>query len=168
MSLGESFGTCMRKYVDFSGRARRSEYWWFYLAVTLIMIPFSIAFLIAFVPAAEELIDLAEEQKTITAQQFFDAVDWGRLVGPGLLLGGVWLFFLVPMLAVTVRRLHDIGLSGWMYLVVFVPFGLGSAAMLVMCVIDGQAKENRWGVDPKADERPLWGQVREAPPPLGG
>ncbi|MBN2177486.1 MAG: DUF805 domain-containing protein [Demequinaceae bacterium] len=168
MGFGEAFGTCMRKYANFSDRARRSEYWWFYLAVILITFPFVIAFGLAFLPAAEDLIDLLEDQETPTAQQVIDLVQWDQLVGPGLLLAGVWLLFFLPMLAVTVRRLHDIGLSGWLYLVVFVPFGLGSAAMLVMCVIDGQAKENRWGPDPKADERPLWGQVREAPPPLGG
>ncbi len=33
-----SFSVCMRKYVDVSGRARRSEYWWFYLATTLISV----------------------------------------------------------------------------------------------------------------------------------
>jgi uncharacterized membrane protein YhaH (DUF805 family) len=167
MGFGQAFSTCMRKYVNFTGRARRSEYWWFYLAICLIMTPFAIAFLIAFIPAAEDLINLLEDGQTPTAQMFIDNVDWDQLVGPVLLFGGVWLIFVLPNLAVTARRLHDIGLTGWLMLVSLVPY-VGGAALIVMCVIDSQARENRWGPDPKADERQLWGQVREAPPPLGG
>jgi uncharacterized membrane protein YhaH (DUF805 family) len=158
----------MRKYADFTGRARRSEYWWYYLAVILIMIPFGFAFMIAFIPAAEDLINLLEDGQTPTSQMVLDNVDWDQLVGPGLLVCAVWLVFLLPNLAVTARRLHDIGLAGWWMLVVCVPFGIGSAALLVMCVIDSQARENRWGPDPKADERLGWGRVQEAPPPIGG
>jgi uncharacterized membrane protein YhaH (DUF805 family) len=168
MSFGESFGTCMRKYANFSDRARRSEFWWFYLACLLITFPFQVAFGIAFLSAGEDLIDLIEKEKTATFQQVIDNIEWSELVKPGLLLAGVSVVLFVPLLAVTVRRLHDIGLSGWLVLVGLVPLGLGQAALIVMCVIDSQDKDNRWGPDPKATERPLWGQVREAPPPLGG
>lgn len=167
MNFGQAFSTCMRKYADFSGRARRSEYWWYMLAVALIMIPFWIALTIAFFPAAEDLINLVEDGQTISFQMWIDNVDWDQLVGPMLLVGGVCLVFMLPSLAVTARRLHDIGLSGWFLLVQFVPY-VGGAALLVMSIIDSQAKENRWGSDPKADERLGWGRVQEVPPPLGG
>lgn len=167
MGFGEAFGTCMRKYADFSGRARRSEYWWYTLAVVLISFPFAIALLIAFIPAAEDLIDLAEDGRVMTFELVRDNVDWESLVGPLLLVGGVWLVFLLPSLAVTARRLHDVGLSGWLMLVGLIPY-VGGAALLVMTILDSQEKENRWGPDPKADERLGWGRFQEAPPPLGG
>ncbi len=167
MGFGQAFSTCMRKYADFSGRARRSEYWWYTLAYVLIMTPFFIAFMVASFSAAEDLIDLADDGKSVTYQMFIDNVDWDQLVGPGLLVGGVWLVFLLPTLAVAARRLHDIGISGWFILVGVVPY-IGGAALLVMCIIDSQARENRWGPDPKVDERLGWGHVQEEPPPLGG
>lgn len=165
MSFGESFGTCMRKYASFSGRARRSEFWWFFLAVQLILIPFSIALGIAFVAASGDLIDLMEDETVPSFRQFVDGVEWDKLIGPGLLLGAVCLFLFIPALAVTARRLHDIGLSGWFMLVGLVPLGLGSAAMIIMCVIDSQARDNDWGPDPKSGERPLWGHVPATSPP---
>jgi uncharacterized membrane protein YhaH (DUF805 family) len=163
MGFGEAFGTCLRKYTDFSGRARRSEFWWFWLAVTIIMIPFGIAFGIAAFAASADFIDIMEDEDSFSTRLLLDNVDWDRLVGPGLLLGAAWLFLLVPMLAVTARRLHDIGMTGWVMLVWFVP-SVGSLILLVMCVIDGQSRDNNWGPDPKADERAAW---RAPVPPTG-
>jgi uncharacterized membrane protein YhaH (DUF805 family) len=163
MGFGEAFGTCLRKYTDFSDRARRSEFWWFWLAVNLIMIPFAIAFGVAAFAASGDFIDIMEDESSFSMQLLIDNVEWDRLVGPALLLGVVGLFLLVPMLAVTARRLHDIGITGWAMLVWFVP-SIGSLILLVMCVIDGQSRENDWGPDPKAGERAAW---RAPAPPLG-
>lgn len=164
MRFGEAFGTCMRKYADFSGRARRSEYWWFVLAVWLISFPFGFALVVTFMVAAEDFFDLLEVGKTPTWRQFVDNVEWDKLARPGALWGLVLLVFLSPMMAAAVRRLHDIGLSGWWLLIVLFPM-IGSAILLVMFVIDGQTRENGWGPDLKAEERPLWGRVPPTPPP---
>lgn len=77
--FGEAISTCLNKYATFSGRASRSEYWYFYLFCTLIGIVGSF-FELAGAPAVSALISL------------------------GLVL---------PSLAATVRRLHDMGRSGW-------------------------------------------------------
>jgi uncharacterized membrane protein YhaH (DUF805 family) len=53
----------------------------------------------------------------------------------------------LPTLAVSVRRLHDIGLSGWWYLIVLVPFG--ALVLTVLAIIDSQAGANRFGPNPK-------------------
>jgi uncharacterized membrane protein YhaH (DUF805 family) len=62
----------------------------------------------------------------------------------------LFLATIVPALAVTIRRLHDIGLSGWFYLVVFIP-SVGSLIILVMTLMPSQKHENRWGPAPEGD-----------------
>ena len=85
MSFGEAIKVCFQKYATFSGRARRSEYWYFYLFTFLVSL----------------------------------VLDCIPLLGA---LSFVWwLAQLIPSLAVTVRRFHDIGKSGWNYLFFFIP-----------------------------------------------
>ncbi len=56
---------------------------------------------------------------------------------------------LVPCLALTARRLHDIGKSGWWMLIALVPL-IGSIWLLVLLVLDSQPETNAWGANPKA------------------
>jgi uncharacterized membrane protein YhaH (DUF805 family) len=58
----------------------------------------------------------------------------------------------VPALAVTVRRLHDIGKSGWWYCIAFVPF-IGGIILFAFTLLDSEPYANPWGLDPKALER---------------
>jgi uncharacterized membrane protein YhaH (DUF805 family) len=61
----------------------------------------------------------------------------------------VWLLALfIPSLAVAVRRLHDIGQSGWTMLVAFIPF-LGAITLLIMFLVDGETGDNKYGPNPK-------------------
>ncbi|WP_243398301.1 DUF805 domain-containing protein [Deinococcus koreensis] len=57
----------------------------------------------------------------------------------------------VPSLAVTVRRLHDTGKSGWWYLIGLIPL-VGGLVLLVFTVLDSEPGSNRWGPNPKAHE----------------
>lgn len=106
----------MKKYVDFTGRARRKEYWMFFL------INFVIALALAVVDA---------------------------VLGFGLLGGLYALAVLLPSLAVTVRRLHDTGRSGWWILIGLVPI-IGIIVILVFMVLEGQPGDNAFGPNPKA------------------
>ena len=54
----------------------------------------------------------------------------------------------VPGLAVTARRLHDVGKSGWMYLVIFIPI-IGVIWLLVLLFTDGDSGTNEYGPSPK-------------------
>jgi uncharacterized membrane protein YhaH (DUF805 family) len=56
---------------------------------------------------------------------------------------------LLPSLAVTVRRLHDTGRSGWWYLIAFVPL-VGGIVLFVFTVLEGEAQQNAYGPNPKA------------------
>ncbi len=95
----------LKKYKDFSGRARRSEYWVFSL----------ISGVIAFVLS---IIDMA-----ILGTDY---------VGFGILSFIYSLAVLLPALAVSVRRLHDTGRSGWWWFIILIPF-VGAIVSLSFC-----------------------------------
>ena len=95
MTFQESIAKCMSNYTNFKGRASRSEYWWFYLFVLIIDKVFT--FLNA--------LTLSNEVAEIASL-------WGSLI------------FLPPLLAVSVRRLHDRNKSGWWLLIAFTIIGL--------------------------------------------
>ncbi|MDE5906605.1 MAG: DUF805 domain-containing protein [Alistipes sp.] len=66
------------------------------------------------------------------------------------LLGSIYsLAVLVPTLSVGVRRLHDMGKSGWWYLICLVPV-LGAIYLIYLWCQDSQAEANEWGANPKA------------------
>jgi uncharacterized membrane protein YhaH (DUF805 family) len=125
----EAVNSCLKKYVEFGGRAPRSEYWFFTLffflaAVGIVLFGFAIS---------------AATRPAI-----------------GIALAGVTIFIFVlgmflPHLAVTVRRLHDIDISGWLYLIAFIPFG--GFALFVCSLIPGTRGTNRFGPDPFEEER---------------
>lgn len=126
----------LRKYADFSGRARRKEYWLFMLFVWLLL---SVLLWLAgpypngAVASAGGLLS------------FID-VDF---VNPTMMTiaGVVSLLLLLPTIAVTVRRLHDIGWTGWWALLGIT--GLGSLILMIFCLLDGTVGPNRYGPDPK-------------------
>lgn len=114
--------TAMKKYVDFSGRARRKEYWMFTL--------FNIIFLIAALVLDLLLGSVSED------------------LGYGLFYSLFSLGILLPTWSVTVRRLHDVGKSGWWIFISLIPI-LGGLWLLILTVTDGQAGDNQYGANPK-------------------
>lgn len=105
LSFGDAISSVFSHYADFSGRARRSEYWWFFLLnIILSCIPY---------------------------------------------LGFVWaLVAIIPSWAVAVRRLHDIGRSGWNLLLGLIPV-VGTILLIVWYCKEGDPKRNQYGEDPK-------------------
>ena len=114
-------------YANFSGRARRKEYWMFTLFFTLFLIASIFIMAILFSSVSEHT---------------------GSLIG-GILIIGLYLTHLVPALAVTVRRLHDTGKSGWFYLLALIPY-IGGLIIFIFTVIEGDKGDNKYGPDPKA------------------
>ena len=116
-----------KRYRDFRGRSRRSEYWF----IQLFLVVSNIAVVI---------IDLA-----------LMGWDVDRFIanGGGGIVGLVWILVtIVPALAVLVRRLHDTGKSGWWALVGFLPL-VGAVVLLVFTVTDSSPGENEFGPSPK-------------------
>jgi uncharacterized membrane protein YhaH (DUF805 family) len=69
----------------------------------------------------------------------------------GVIYGLYLLLILIPSIAVTIRRLHDTGRSGWWLLVAFIPL-VGSIILLVFLVLDSETENNHYGANPKAGE----------------
>ena len=142
MNFTQSVSTCFKKYLDFKGRASRSEFWYFFLFYTLasFLIGFVIGFLMSPYGESEMLFVL-------------------------IIVFVVGLF--IPALSVTVRRFHDFGVSGWMYCAFIVPFVISGfiedtqpllagiiklGTLVVFCVYVSQKpnkRKNKFGSVPK-------------------
>ena len=150
MSFGAAVRSVLGKYATFSGRARRSEFWWWDLAQGLIIsLPYVLAVVLVVVTIST---DPAATEPPPAAL---------ALVGLMFLLQ---LALLIPTVAVTVRRLHDTGRTGWWYLIGFVPF-VGSVVLIVFLVMDSTPGTNPWGENPKGVGGDLYGYG--APQPYG-
>lgn len=67
------------------------------------------------------------------------------------LLGGIYsLAVLIPSIAVTIRRLHDTGRTGWWFLLIFIPL-IGAIVLLVFMVLDSEEGTNDYGPNPKVE-----------------
>jgi uncharacterized membrane protein YhaH (DUF805 family) len=74
------------------------------------------------------------------------------VIGTGGVIYSLYLLLiLIPSIAVTIRRLHDTGRSGWWLLVAFIPL-VGSIILLVFLVLDSETGNNHYGANPKAGE----------------
>lgn len=118
MSFGEAVKSVFGQYATFSGRARRSEYWYFVLCQILVGVALGVVALI---------------------------------LGEGVATGveSIWtLATLIPNLAVTWRRLHDIGKSGLWYFIFLVPV-VGWIILLIWVCKDSEPGDNQYGPNPK-------------------
>lgn len=121
MPFPEAIKSCLRQYVGFSGRATRAEYWWWVLGTVVVSILLSI----------------------------LDGIIFGFEDGVQIISGLFWLATLLPSLAVTARRLHDIGRTGWWQLVWLAVGILGAlplVVMLVIALVSGLSGDFNWGV----------------------
>jgi uncharacterized membrane protein YhaH (DUF805 family) len=118
MGFGQAIAAGFNNYFDFSGRARRSAYWYFVLFL----------FIVGLVTA---LLDIV----------LFAAKD----IGP---LNGVFsLATIVPSISVSVRRLHDIGRSGWWVLLALIPI-IGWIIMIYWACQPSALQQNEYGPQP--------------------
>ena len=111
----------LKQYVVFEGRARRKEYWMFFLVNFFVTIVLAVL-----------------DGFTGT----FDPESGLGLFGTIYALG-----VLLPSIAVSVRRLHDTDRSGWWLLLVFLPV-VGFIVLLVFMILEGISGQNRFGEDP--------------------
>lgn len=118
MNMIEAVKVCFSKYVTFTGRARRAEYWWFTLAILLVSV----------------------------ALGLFDVLVQGIDYTFGV--GDLWsLATILPSLAVTARRLHDVDRTAWWMLLWLIPI-IGWIVLLVWTCSKGTTGPNRFGQDP--------------------
>ncbi|MBE6989196.1 MAG: DUF805 domain-containing protein [Ruminococcaceae bacterium] len=125
MNLQEAVTSAIHNYANFSGRARRSEFWWFNLCVVAVSI------------VLESL-----------AAGLHSSLMSGLMNGLTALFG---VAVLVPGLALIWRRLHDTGRSGAMFLCCLIPL-VGWILVLVWFCQDSQPGDNQYGPNPKEEE----------------
>ena len=121
MSFTDAVSSVLRQYAGFTGRARRAEYWWFFLFTVLVSM-------------VAGIIDGMLGTMTTYGVGFVGTV--------------ASLALLLPGLAVSVRRLHDTDRSGWWVLSFLIPIA-GFVLWLVFMLSDGTPNPNRFGPSPK-------------------
>ena len=121
MSFTNSIGTCFRKYLDGSGRASRSEFWYFQLFLIVIG----------------------------TIAGWVDSAVFGTGLGDtGMVSTVIMLGTLLPSICVSVRRLHDVNKSGWWMLIALTCIGL--IPLIIWEATKGTSGSNEYGDDPLA------------------
>jgi uncharacterized membrane protein YhaH (DUF805 family) len=125
----------LRHYADFAGRARRREFWSWFLFVWVLL------FVLMYLDSALGLGG--------SASSYRNGNSVGFSMSGGVLTALFALATLIPNLAVSVRRLHDSGKSGWLLLIGLIPL-FGWAYLLFLYVQPGTAGPNEYGPDPKA------------------
>ncbi len=116
------FVKCLEKYFDFSGRARRAEFWSFFaIKITILLLIFL------------SLLDPS---------------------GVAMMVSAIFpLAFLPPTLSLAARRFHDVGLSAWSLLAVFVPLVGLLVILVIVALFPSEPHANRFGRHPKTETR---------------
>ena len=114
MNFSSAISACMGKYGTFKGRASRSEFWWFYLFTVLLSWGGSIV-----------------------------GASTDSEIGADVVSTGISLIFLVPVIAVGSRRLHDINKSGWWQLILLT--GIGAILLIIWWAKEGTKEINEYG-----------------------
>ena len=133
MDFQTAVRTCFSKYVTFSGRAARSEFWWFMLFVWVTQLILSV-------------VDSTVFGTITTSDAGFEAS-----TNTPILSGLFALATFLPAISVIVRRLHDKDRTGWWYWIALVPL-VGALLLLFWFVTEGTRGANRYGPDPLGDQ----------------
>ena len=140
VGIGEAYNLFWKRYANFSGRSRRSEYWWATTVNTVIMIMIYVMVLVGY------------SQNSSGYYGSYSSSSNSALSTLGIILLIIFsLATIIPTLAVSVRRLHDTGRSGWYLLLGLIPIVnyVGGIVLFVFYCQDSQLGVNKWGVSPK-------------------
>ena len=138
--MNEYLNVIRNNYANFSGRARRREYWMFQLINIIVIVVLEG---LLFASGILNNLDNNNLDSNTVPPLAWVAVS---------LLSVYALAVFVPALAVTVRRLHDAGFSGWMVLLNLIP-GV-SLVVFVFTILDSKPGANKWGPNPKGVSAP--------------
>ncbi len=134
MGMQDAIQLFFKNYTNFQGRSRRSEYWWVFLAYMIVIV--AAALLIVLIGGGGESLNIL-----------------------GLILSGLLLLaalaVMVPWIALSVRRFHDLGQTGWLVLVFIILSAipvvglLASLGQFIWFAMPGATGPNKYGPDPK-------------------
>lgn len=141
--MGTAVRNFFKNYANFEGRSSVAEYWWVTLANVLVILPLCICLAIAMGNMYKWTYKYdpywGGKYDYVTNDV---AVFWAIIIGILLVLWGLFTF--IPSLALTVRRLHDSGKSGWFYLFSFIPF-VGGIVVFVFTLLETEPYVNQYG-----------------------
>ncbi|NJM50546.1 MAG: DUF805 domain-containing protein [Sphingomonadales bacterium] len=132
-----------KRYAEFHGRSCRREYWMFTLLQFCVLM---VAILIPGVLTGFEFLEQESARFDFGGMLFF------------ILLGILFFIFLIPSIAVNIRRWHDLGYSGWMFVIFAVvgaiPYigGIASIVNIIWFTQRGTIGANQYGEDPLGEE----------------
>tara|TARA_R110000787_G_scaffold250514_1_gene356161 strand:+ start:69 stop:785 length:717 start_codon:yes stop_codon:yes gene_type:complete len=118
-----------KNFAQFNGRARRAEYWGYTLFAIL-------AYFVLFVIDA------------FLSFAFYGTDQFGEPQFIPILVVVFWVYNILPSISITVRRLHDQDISGWLYLINLIPY-VGGLVLLVFMLLDSKPATNKHGPSPK-------------------
>ncbi|MCH5185920.1 MAG: DUF805 domain-containing protein [Oscillospiraceae bacterium] len=133
-NLISGYASMFKKYAQFNGRSRRSEYWFAMLANAILT---QLVYLIALIPSIMDF---------VTYGEFTPKTEFISLIIQIVLII-YWVVTLIPSAAIIIRRLHDTGKSGWWILLEFVI--VGQIVLIVFLAQDSQPGWNKYGPNPK-------------------
>lgn len=139
MTWAEATARGFRRWRDYSGRATRAEYWWFYLTTGLVSLVLTLPGLIWLMVVTAVEADAIERGASPSAQWW---TAYAVTVGIALIVSLALLPF---SLSVSVRRLHDIDRSGWWMLLLLAACAGGTIVLLVFWLLPGTPGPNRHG-----------------------
>ena len=151
MTLTESIKTCFQKYADFEGRARRSEFWWFFLFCTVS------SSILGTIPLLGQLYMLALliPYLAVLVRRLHDtnrSAGWLLLFLPIAILGLVLLLVMLFAIGFASAFGADVEIDAWtMAFMAFVNFAIfmgGTIPLLIFCALPGTVGPNRYGPDP--------------------
>ncbi len=141
MSFMDAVKSCFGKYATFSGRAPRSEFWYFVLFYLIV------ATVLSYVDSA--IFGPREVVMMSAADSFETGMSFSMAWQPQPITGIFMLAMLLPSLSVQVRRLHDTNRSGWWWWISLIPL-IGFIVLLVFFIGKGTEGDNDYGPDPLA------------------
>ena len=164
------------EYANFRGRARRAEFWSFQIINHIILGAFLYMLLTLVTHIVGNLSGpIGEDAEYAPRHNHVLMVDYhptdvqrkddrgDRRLGEAcddvpkventvIALAVYLLLTAIPSLAVTVRRLHDAGFSGWLVLLHIIPNGMGSVALIILCSLESKPGTNEYGPNPKDNQ----------------
>lgn len=141
MNFMQSISTCFGKYATFKGRASRSEFWWFMLFIMVMNVILGQVDSMIFEP------NVMSTGNMMAADGSFQSFSFAWQPQP---IAGIFILAtILPNIAVSVRRLHDLGKSGWWWWIIFIPL-IGFILLLVWYASKGTDGDNGHGADPLA------------------
>ena len=145
MTFIESISTCFKKYATISGRASRAEFWWFQLFLSFISI------IVCLIPFVVVLSTISQQSQGTPIPDDSFITQFSTMIVFMFLMQMVSLALLVPTICVMVRRLHDVGHSGFEIFFGLIPF-VGAIYCLVLFLLPSEKGDNQYGPNPHTPE----------------